>query len=102
MSEETQDREMAIATIIDGVGSLLIHDGTNDCGYFSYYNRQKGDPHTGYGTGRHASPFHNWQIGLGFKIAGYFMGLMSALKSLNSESVHENMGIFTSIVDQAL
>jgi len=66
MSQENQDREMAIATLVDGVGSFLVQDNMKDFGYFSYYNRPKGDPHIGFGTGRHASPIHHWQVGLGF------------------------------------
>ncbi len=41
---------MAIATLVDGVGSLLVQDDIKDFDYFSYYNRQKGDPHIGFGT----------------------------------------------------
>lgn len=72
----------AIATVLNDVSEKLAWDDMYDTGWYTYYDRPKGNPHIGWGKGVHESPLHHWQIaGFGMAISK-LLGVLAVSKQM--------------------
>ena len=99
MTMTKADSLFTIAKFLDVHGDILLWDDRKDWGYFSYTNRRKGDPAIGYGTGKHLSPFHHWQLGFLLKVLAQALGYISIMKALNDDDILDEI---ESTIDEAL
>ncbi|MEM4322709.1 MAG: hypothetical protein QXO37_02495 [Candidatus Nitrosocaldaceae archaeon] len=85
MSQIRADSYFKLAQLLDIASDLMLWDDRKDWGYFSYYNREKGDPKIGYGKGYHPSPFHHWQVGLILKAVSEVLGYASIYEAMKND-----------------
>jgi len=90
-----------IARFLDVNGKILILDDEADFGFFSYSDREKGNPKIGYGTGNHPSPAHHWQAGLLLRGIAHALGMFAVAQEMNKDDT-EPTKIFKRIVDGAV
>ena len=80
----------AMGKVFYDLGSALIKDDIKDLGWFSYKHRQAGDPHIGWGTGRHDSPIHHWQHGSWLVFLGQVLGALGAVEEITKPDEEES------------